>query len=116
MATTTAFGALAGSCRSFASSWPRWAPAVVEWLTGVAYVGLVGRLGSELQFTALGDAVNTAARLGSLAGAGEILVSSHAAAAAGISVEGLEVRHLALKGRAEPVDAVVIAGAGATAR
>jgi adenylate cyclase len=81
--------------------------------TGVAYVGLVGRLGSELQFTALGDAVNTTARLASLAGAGEILVSSPAATAAGISVEGREVRHLALKGRAEPVDAVVLAGTGA---
>jgi adenylate cyclase len=80
--------------------------------TGVAYVGLVGRLGSELQFTALGDAVNTTARLASLAGAGEILVSSSAAAAAGISVEGREVRHLALKGRAEPVDALVLKGGG----
>jgi adenylate cyclase len=78
--------------------------------TGIAYVGLVGRLGSELQFTALGDAVNTTARLASLAGAGEILVSSSAVAAAGISVEAREVRHLALKGRAEPVDAVVFAG------
>jgi adenylate cyclase len=81
--------------------------------TGVAYVGLVGRLGSELQFTALGDAVNTAARLASLAGAGEILVSSPAAMKAGIPFDGREVRHLVLKGRVEPVDAVVLAGAGA---
>jgi len=80
--------------------------------TGVAYVGLVGRLGSELQFTALGDAVNTTARLASLAGAGEILVSLPAAVSAGISVEGHEVRHLALKGRAQPVDAVVLGRAG----
>jgi adenylate cyclase len=80
--------------------------------TGVAYVGLVGRLGSELQFTALGDAVNTTARLASLAGAGEILVSTPAAVAAGVSVQGREVRHLALKGRAQPVDAVVLVGAG----
>ena len=78
--------------------------------TGVAYVGLVGRLGSELQFTALGDAVNTAARLASQAGAGEILVSSAAAVSAGLPVEGREVRHLALKGRTEPVDAVVLGG------
>ncbi len=81
--------------------------------TGVAYVGLVGRLGSELQFTALGDAVNTTARLASLAGAGEILVSLPAGMAAGISVEGREVRHLALKGRAEPVDVMVLAGSDA---
>jgi adenylate cyclase len=77
--------------------------------TGVAYVGLVGRLGSELQFTALGDAVNTTARLASLAGPGEILVSSSAVAAAGVSPEGREMRHLTLKGRSEPVDAVVLA-------
>lgn len=76
--------------------------------TGIAYVGLVGRLGSELQFTALGDAVNTAARLASVAGAGEVLVSSPAAAAAGLERDGLEVRHLSLKGRIEPVDAVVL--------
>jgi len=82
--------------------------------TGVAYVGLVGRLGSELQFTALGDAVNTTARLASLAGAGEVLVSSPASTAAGISVDGREVRRLALKGRAEPVDVVVLTGAGGT--
>jgi hypothetical protein len=53
--------------------------------------------------------------LASLAGAGEILVSLPAGTAAGISVEGREVRHLALKGRAEPVDAVVLAGSDAPA-
>jgi len=83
--------------------------------TGIAYVGLVGRLGSELQFTALGDAVNSAARLASLAGAGEVLVSSPAADAASLNREGLEVRHLSLKGRTEPIDAVVVRGAGARA-
>lgn len=77
--------------------------------TGVAYVGLVGRLGSELQFTALGDAVNTAARLASVAGAGEILVSAAAARQADLDTNGLEIRHLALKGRTEPVDVFVLA-------
>ncbi len=76
--------------------------------TGIAYVGLVGRLGSELQFTALGDAVNTAARLASMAGAGEILVSAPAAAAAGLERDGMEVRRLSLKGRTEPIDVVVL--------
>jgi adenylate cyclase len=76
--------------------------------TGIAYVGLVGKMGSELQFTALGDAVNTAARLASLAAAGEVLVSAAAAATAGFETGGLEIRHLALKGRTEPVDAFVL--------
>lgn len=83
--------------------------------TGVAYVGLVGRLGSELQFTALGDAVNTTARLAAVAGPGEILVSSATVSAAGMAFEGREVRTLALKGRTEPVDALVLAGPRVTA-
>jgi adenylate cyclase len=42
--------------------------------TGDAFVGVVG--GAEkIDFTALGDTVNIAARLGSLAGPGELLVS-----------------------------------------
>jgi adenylate cyclase len=76
--------------------------------TGSAYVGLVGKMGSELEFTALGDAVNVAARLASLAGGGEILVSAAAAAGAGLETGGLERRRLALKGRIEPVDSFVV--------
>ena len=76
--------------------------------TGLAYVGLVGSMGSEVQFTALGDAVNTAARLASVAGAWEILVSATAATRAGLDTSGLETRHLALKCRTEPVDSFVL--------
>lgn len=76
--------------------------------TGIAYVGLVGSMGSEFQFTALGDAVNTAARLASVAAAGELMVSASAADRAGLDTTGLEVRHLSLKGRTEPVDAWVL--------
>jgi adenylate cyclase len=76
--------------------------------TGVAFTGLVGRMGSELQFTALGDAVNSCARLASMAGAGEVLVSTAAAAQAGIDTTTLERRSLALKGRAEPMDTYVL--------
>jgi adenylate cyclase len=42
--------------------------------TGVAFVGVVGS-DEKLDFTALGDTVNIAARLGGLAGPGELLVS-----------------------------------------
>ena len=74
--------------------------------TGVAYVGRVGE-GDACDFTAVGDAVNTAARLASSAGAGEILVSRSAADAGGLDATGLETRTLELRGRDETVDAIV---------
>ncbi|HEY8198604.1 MAG TPA: adenylate/guanylate cyclase domain-containing protein [Candidatus Limnocylindrales bacterium] len=76
--------------------------------TGVAYVGVVGGGEQQLDFTALGDPVNTTARLSSVAGPGELLVSADAAAAGHLATDGLEQRHLELKGRTEPVDAWVI--------
>jgi adenylate cyclase len=76
--------------------------------TGIAYVGTVGE-GDARDFTALGDPVNIAARLASEAGAGEILVSSDAAAAARLDTAGLASRSLELRGRDEPVAAWVAA-------
>jgi adenylate cyclase len=78
--------------------------------TGVAFVGRVGE-GDATDFTAVGDAVNTTARLTSEAGAGEIVVSSAAARAAGLDTTGLAERVLSLRGRDETVAAWVI-GAG----
>jgi adenylate cyclase len=83
-----------------------WAPIGVGVHTGVAFVGRVGE-GDACDFTAVGDAVNTAARLASSAGAGEVLVSRAAADAAGFDGAGLEARTLELRGRDETVDAVV---------
>jgi class 3 adenylate cyclase len=57
--------------------------------------------------TALGDAVNIAARLGSAAGAGEILVTAAAAEAAGLNPD-LARRPLELKGKQEVVDVVTL--------
>jgi adenylate cyclase len=74
--------------------------------TGVAFVGSVGDRGVS-DFTALGDAVNTAARLASAAEAGEVLVSRSAADAAGLPGP-LDHRRLALRGRAEAVDVVAL--------
>ncbi len=84
-----------------------WVPVGVGVHTGVARVGLFGRMGSVMDFTALGDNVNTTARLASSAGAGEILVSDAAAAAAHLE-PGLEHRELTLKGKAGVVGATVI--------
>ena len=73
--------------------------------TGPAWVGFVGGVEDVLDFTALGDAVNVASRLGSEAGAGEILVSAATATSADVPTEALEPRHLDLRGRSEPLDA-----------
>jgi adenylate cyclase len=76
--------------------------------TGVAYVGVVSGGPQQLDFTALGDSVNTTARLSSLAGPGELLISAEAARSASWKTAGLERRTLQLKGRTEPVDAWVV--------
>jgi adenylate cyclase len=86
-----------------------WIPVGAGVHTGVAYVGVVGE-GDARDFTALGDPVNTAARLASEAGSGEILVSSAAAAAGGLGTDRLERRTLSLRGRDETVDAWVAGG------
>lgn len=72
--------------------------------TGEAWVGFVGEE-DVLDFTALGDAVNAASRLGSDAAAGEILLSAETARAARIDTASLEPRRLELRGRQEPLDA-----------
>ena len=75
--------------------------------TGDAFVGATG-LGEAVEdFTALGDTVNTTARLASVAAAGEVLISKAAAEAAGRPLEGLEQRCLTVRGRAHPIDVVV---------
>jgi adenylate cyclase len=75
--------------------------------TGVAFVGTVGEL-PKLELTAMGDAVNVAARLASVAGADEILVSLAAARAATLIEDGLERRDLELKGKSEPTPVLVL--------
>jgi len=75
-------------------------PAGVGVHTGVAYVGVVGQPGSH-DFTVLGDAPNTTARLGSAASGGELAMSDDIVAAAHIDTTNLEKRLLELKGKAE---------------
>lgn len=76
---------------------------------GVAYVGTIeGSAGVERDIAAVGDAVNTTARLASSAGAGEVLVSDEAARAADLDSHALEVRQLSLKGKSQPMTVRVI--------
>jgi adenylate cyclase len=79
-----------------------WIPVGVGVHTGQAFVGKVGHEGVT-DFTVLGDAANVAARLSSLATAGEILISEAAAHAAKLVLEQAEIRLLELKGRSEPL-------------
>jgi adenylate cyclase len=91
-----------------------WVPVGAGLHTGNAWVGAVGE-GTYTTITALGDAVNTAARLASTAGVGEILVTSAAAAAAELD-DGSERRELELRGKDERVEVLVLAvGAEAAA-
>ncbi len=70
---------------------------------GVAYFGAMGTADGLTDISAIGDEVNTAARLASSAAAGEIIVSEHALKEAGIDGSDLESRSLELKGISEPV-------------
>jgi adenylate cyclase len=76
--------------------------------TGIAYVGAVGSDSTVADFTALGDAVNVTARLASLAGAGEALISEAAHTASNSDLGDLDRRELSLKGRDAPLAARVL--------
>jgi adenylate cyclase len=77
--------------------------------TGEAFVGVVGS-DEKIDFTALGDTVNIAARLGGLAGPGELLVSRLAWDRARLGTPPAE-REVEIAGRAGNLS-VVSAGAG----
>ncbi|HET7471794.1 MAG TPA: adenylate/guanylate cyclase domain-containing protein [Candidatus Limnocylindrales bacterium] len=78
---------------------------------GTAFVGVIGS-GDRLDFSALGDPVNVAARLGALAGPGEVLASVDVWPS---SVD--ERRRVEIAGRHDPLDVFVLrpARAGTTA-
>lgn len=86
-----------------------WLPVGVGVHTGIAFVGTVsGTEGTVTDLTALGDAVNVAARLASVAGGGEALISNATYAAAGLDLGNLEQRQLELKGKNEPISVRVL--------
>jgi len=74
---------------------------------GEAFVGNVGA-GSIADFTALGDTVNTAARLRSAAASGEVVMSEAVYAAVVDAYPGLLPRTVELRGRTAPVAVRVI--------
>jgi adenylate cyclase len=90
-----------------AASGGPWVPVGVGVNTGTAYVGSVGD-GEDRELTAMGDVVNTTARLASAAAEGEILITLAAASSAGVLAAPLEQRSLALKGKSAPTDVFVM--------
>jgi adenylate cyclase len=85
-----------------------WAPIGIGIHTGVAFVGAVGTSDGVVDVTALGDAVNIAARLASQAKTGEILLSEQTIEAAKMDTSNLEKRSLELKGKSSPFDVRVM--------
>ncbi len=77
--------------------------------TGPVYIGtMTGREAGVEDVTVLGDNANLAAHLCSAAKPGEALVSEAARVAARLEDEGMETRHVLVKGREEPVRVSVL--------
>ncbi len=87
-----------------------WIPIGAGVNTGLAYVGSIGSA-NDTELTAMGDVVNTTARLATEAAAGELLVSDVAARKARLATKGLERRSLILKGKSEPTPVLVLSAA-----
>ena len=83
--------------------------------TGIAFVGSLGSSEQISDFTALGDPVNTTARLASAAKAGELLVSVASAERAGLDATGLERRTVEVRGREAGLDVYSLQVGGVTA-
>ena len=83
-----------------------WLPVGAGVNSGRVWFGAVGD-GDHIELTALGDRVNVTARLASAAQAGEVLVTTEAASAAGLDPT-LERRSLELKGKTEATEVVTL--------
>ena len=83
-----------------------WVPVGAGVHAGSAWFGVVGE-GGHVELTAVGDNVNIAARLASVAGPGEVVVSADAAAASDLD-PALPRRSLELKGKSLGTDVVSV--------
>jgi adenylate cyclase len=82
-----------------------WLPLGVGLNAGQAFVGNVGT--AVVDFTALGDAVNVAARLQGSAAEGQLVVSAGLLDGLDERLPGAEHREIDARGRGEPVSALV---------
>lgn len=81
-----------------------WLPIGVGVHYGIAFVGSVTSEGGAADITILGDTANVGARLTSLAGAGEMMISEAARKAANLDPGEMEMRKMYLKGRSDSLD------------
>src|SRR3954451_7316379 len=88
----------------FGSDAEPWLPLGIGIDYGLASVGNVGS-GEVKDFTAIGDVVNTAARLQGVAQAGQIVIAGRVAPA---GVPDAQARSFELKGKSAPVEALVL--------
>jgi adenylate cyclase len=91
-----------------------WMPMGAAVNSGLSYVGNVGGEGT-VDFTALGDTVNAASRLASVAAAGEVLLSQGVFATVADEFVSQESRTMQLRGREIPVSVRVLRRPGAIA-
>ncbi|MGE5826821.1 MAG: adenylate/guanylate cyclase domain-containing protein [Micromonosporaceae bacterium] len=101
--------ALQRAVEAIAEREPHWPRFRVGANTGPA---LVGNIGSETLrgFNAMGDAVNVAARLQTLAEPGQVVIGEATRSALGAGVHCEPLGELTVKGRAQPVRAYVVTG------
>jgi adenylate cyclase len=91
-----------------------WMPIGAAVNSGLSFVGNVGGEGT-LDFTALGDVVNAASRLASVAAAGEVLLSQEVYATVANEFPAQESRTMQLRGREIPFFVRVLCRPGALA-
>ena len=85
-----------------------WIPLGIGVHTGTAFVGAVGSEEGTVDITVLGDTANTAARLSTSAGQGEILISQAASDAAEMQNDDMVQRSLELKGKSAAMTVYVM--------
>ena len=76
--------------------------------TGVAWFGSLGSPDGITDLTVLGDSVNTAARLASVAKAGEVIVSERSMLDSQMDTGGFEKRSLLPKGKSKEILTFVV--------
>lgn len=81
-----------------------WVPIGAGVHSGKAWFGAIGE-GTHIELTAVGDAVNTAARLAAMAGTGEVLVTADAASLAGLDPE-MPRETVEIRGKAQSTEVV----------
>ena len=83
--------------------------------TGQAVVGNIGSA-DRLDFTAIGDTVNTSSRLCGVAGAGEVVITQECAELLGDDISLSELPPLVVKGKAQPLRVFQVLRAGQAPR